>query len=188
MGLDQYLKANRYIGGWDYDKRAREEAVGYREVMRALGKSDFRCEGSPHLNIEVCAAYWRKANSIHRWFVENVQHGEDNCESYDVSREKLIELRDLCASIVESSELVTGTVRNGYVLSAGGKTPQFEAGRIVQDPTAAIESLPTTSGFFFGGTDYDESYISDLRSTISQIDRALAKFEDGWSFTYESSW
>jgi hypothetical protein len=36
--------------------------------------------------------YWRKANQIHRWFVENVQDGVDNCGEYTVTREKLDEL------------------------------------------------------------------------------------------------
>lgn len=36
--------------------------------------------------------YWRKANAIHGWFVENVQDGQDNCNDYDVTREQLVEL------------------------------------------------------------------------------------------------
>lgn len=50
--------------------------------------------------------YWRKANAIHRWMVENCQDGVDNCASYYVPREKLEELRDICIAIIDG--VVTG--------------------------------------------------------------------------------
>lgn len=43
---------------------------------------------------------WRKANQIHKWFVDNVQEGEDNCKEYYVSKEQLEELHKLCCDIV----------------------------------------------------------------------------------------
>lgn len=43
--------------------------------------------------------YWRKANAIHRWFVENVQKGDDDCRAYDVDREQLEALLKLCTNI-----------------------------------------------------------------------------------------
>jgi hypothetical protein len=52
------------------------------------------------------AIYWRKANAIHGWFDENVadEYGINNCKSYAVSREKLVELRDLIHRVTESKE------------------------------------------------------------------------------------
>ena len=38
--------------------------------------------------------YWRKANAIHNWFVENVQQGEDDCGIYEVTTEDLRNLKD----------------------------------------------------------------------------------------------
>ena len=35
--------------------------------------------------------YWRKANQIHKWFVDNVQDGVDDCGEYKVTKEQLIE-------------------------------------------------------------------------------------------------
>ena len=26
--------------------------------------------------------YWRKSNQIHKWFVDNIQEGVDNCATY----------------------------------------------------------------------------------------------------------
>jgi hypothetical protein len=51
----------------------------------------------------------------------------------------------------------------------------------------ASETLPTASGFFFGGTEYDEWYFDSLVNTIEIIDAAL-KLPDSWDFEYQSSW
>ena len=49
--------------------------------------------------------YWRKANQIHRWFVENVQNSVDNCAMYYVSKESLYKLKELCEKVLEDKEL-----------------------------------------------------------------------------------
>jgi hypothetical protein len=51
----------------------------------------------------------------------------------------------------------------------------------------ASELLPTTSGFFFGSTDYDQYYFEDLETTIAIIDKCLA-LPTAWEFEYRSSW
>lgn len=51
----------------------------------------------------------------------------------------------------------------------------------------AYEILPTTSGFFFGCTEYDDWYFKTLENTIEIIDNAL-KLSDEWSLEYQSSW
>jgi hypothetical protein len=49
--------------------------------------------------------YWRKANQIHRWFVQNVQNGVDDCGDYKVTKEQLIQLRDECNQVLNDSSL-----------------------------------------------------------------------------------
>ena len=44
--------------------------------------------------------YWRKANAIHRWFVENVQEDVDNCSTYWVSDDKLTRLLHLVNQVL----------------------------------------------------------------------------------------
>lgn len=44
--------------------------------------------------------YWRKANQVHKWMVENVQHGEDNCGVYEVDINQLRELKDIVEEII----------------------------------------------------------------------------------------
>jgi hypothetical protein len=43
---------------------------------------------------------WRKANAIHKWFVDNVQNGVDDCGEYKVTKEHLIQLYNTCSDIL----------------------------------------------------------------------------------------
>lgn len=106
--------------------------------------------------------YWRKANHIHKWFVDCVQDGEDDCEKYEVTKSNLLDLKAVCEE----------------VLSLKGK----DEGRIE-------EILPTTSGFFFGGTEYDEYYFSDVEETIRIINNVLETTDfEKELVVYQSSW
>lgn len=102
MGLDMYLSATKYIGNWKHD--GEDERSAYRSIAESAGLKDFSCPGSPHLQVQMCVAYWRKANAIHDWFVKNVQDGKDECLAHYVSREKLTELRDLCLKVLETKD------------------------------------------------------------------------------------
>jgi hypothetical protein len=50
-------------------------------------------------------AYWRKANQIHKWFVDNVQDGEDDCREYSVDREQLQKLLETCTKVKADGSL-----------------------------------------------------------------------------------
>jgi len=49
--------------------------------------------------------YWRKANAIHHWFVENVQDGKDECQRSYVSVEQLQELLELVEEVLTDHSL-----------------------------------------------------------------------------------
>ena len=101
MGLDMYLTAERYI--WSSEKLISDE------VANLLG---LQLDGERRRvnSVEAEAMYWRKANAIHKWFVENIQGGEDNCRRYYVEREQLTELRDLCAKLYTQREMAEETL------------------------------------------------------------------------------
>ena len=82
MGLDMYLNAKRHF--WTKEQAPRIEGVPEDYEVGA---------------VDVDIAYWRKANAIHDWFVRNVQNGEDNCGKYEVTREHLQTLLDLCRQV-----------------------------------------------------------------------------------------
>lgn len=136
-------------------------------------------------------AYWRKANHIHQWFVENVQGDEDDCQEYRVSREQLQTLLETVNTVLQASVLIPGKVTNGYSISMAGsnyvETPILEDGKRIADPSVAQALLPTQEGFFFGGTDYDEYYHADLEHTRDALTAALGQQDDS-EFCYQSSW
>jgi len=93
MGLDMYLKAKRYI--WFNEA---DVAAAVAELFPELKDRKVK-------QVEADAAYWRKANAVHRWFVDKVQAGVDDCGNYDVSREQLAELRDTCRRVLDFQHL-----------------------------------------------------------------------------------
>ena len=56
---------------------------------------------------------------------------------------------------------------------------------VVHNPAMSSTYLPTTSGFFFGSTDYDSGYQRDLDDTINIITPLLDSNDE---YYYESSW
>lgn len=58
---------------------------------------------------------------------------------------------------------------------------------VLLNPDTAADTLPTQSGFFFGGIEYGKHYLDDLRDTVKQLDEALALGSDV-SFIYRASW
>lgn len=158
MGLDMYLYARRYVPGYDF--YGAEQVARFQAILDAaeypLGPGP-----SPSATVSVTAAYWRKANAIHGWFVKHVQNGVDDCNEYEVRHAQLAEL------------LIAATRALTY----------YDAG----NPGAAAELLPPESGFFFGSTALDEGYRQDLADTVAQL-TALQALGERWSFAYQSSW
>ena len=62
------------------------------------------------------------------------------------------------------------------------------AKQVKADPSLASELLPTSSGFFFGSTEYDEYYMQDIDNTIEQLEQVLTTTSNDWYFEYQSSW
>ena len=50
------------------------------------------------------AGYWRKANQIHKWFVDNVQGGVDNCGEYLVDIKALERLLELVNEVLQDRD------------------------------------------------------------------------------------
>ena len=157
----------------------------YLERFPRGTKPSFDNEGGE----EIC--YWRKANAIHKWFVDNVQGGIDDCNYHDeVTEDKLKELLHICDEIVCKVRLVPGKMCVGYSSTNGGElTPTIIDGRVVDKPEICEGLLPAQSGFFFGSTDYDESYMADVLQTIKHIAEILVEtdFETDAVY-YLSSW
>lgn len=158
-----YIK--RY-SAWDT-----EHKYGYNRIMEQVG-------------------YWHKANAIHAWLVNHVQDGEDDCcYHHECTKEILEELLDICKTVLESCVMTYAKVQNGKRLIDGKWEPIYEDGKIVIDSSVAEELLPSCSGFFFGGTGYDQWYVQNIVDTIKIVERVLktTDFETQMVY-YVSSW
>lgn len=184
--------ANCSFEEWCGRKKAPSQA--YLEFYSGFYKahySDWDTEHKyPWMRIAEEVGYWRKANQIHNWFVTNIQDGVDDCNYHrEVTEEDLHELLDICKRVLDSCEMVEGQINNGWEYRDGQRIPIVENGKYVKDSSVAEELLPSTSGFFFGGTDYDEYYISDLKNTIVIINQVLETTDfDTQMIYYVSSW
>jgi hypothetical protein len=101
MGLDMYLNKRIYIGA-NYEHR---NVNGLIKLTKGEENTPIDVDFKKVTYIIEQAGYWRKANHIHQWLVENVQDGEDDCKEYFVEEAKLQELLDICKKIKEDHEL-----------------------------------------------------------------------------------
>ena len=180
-----YLYKKHYVG--NKYKEPEEQVTVNVPVSSSVGY--IRTERISEITEMV--AYWRKANAIHKWFIDNCAGGDgDKTEMY-VSKDQLQELLDTVDKVLSGTKLIDGKVHNGTEFSKGVKKEIMEEGKIVEDSTIAKELLPTESGFFFGGTDYDQYYYDDLVETKKVLEQILGELANDKSyptFSYEASW
>lgn len=188
MGLDMYAARKVHVKQWD-----RQSPDERYTVQVARGDKPVPGIQSDRISvIEEDVMYWRKANHIHAWFVDNVQGGEDDQREYCVRWDQLNELMLVCRRVIEASKLVDGTVDGGTVYSKEHPNGLMQriAGKVIQDDAVARELLPTRSGFFFGNTEYDEYYLDNVMQTHDWAASMLADYADGvpGDIYYSSSW
>ena len=103
-------------------------------------------------------AYWRKANAIHGWLVNNTREIQEDV-IYDVTIDNLITLRDTCKDVIAA-----------------------------HSKDLAMELLPPTPGFFFGSSEIDEWYWKDLEDTVTKLSEIIEHNNEDSTFEYYASW
>jgi hypothetical protein len=154
MGLDMYLKKKTYIGA-EYEHR---QVKG--TVKITAGGNPVKINFKRISEIVESVGYWRKANHIHKWFVENCQDGVDDCREAYVNKEQLEELLAICKKVKASKG----------------------------EKQKAMAELPTQEGFFFGGTEIDGYYFEEVDRTIKIIEGLFKEGIEGSEIYYQSSW
>ena len=169
MGLDMYLeiRKNEYRSKYSKDKGSRLKLEYPKDITEFIPNlTDLR--SSRQTNYEV--GYWRKANQIHNWFMQNCARRDeydnpiDDCRPIEITVDKLEELLDTCK-------------------------------KVLADHSLAGSLLPTADGFFFGSTEYDDYYFGELEQTVEIIEPVL-KFakhkleikDYAWEVYYQASW
>jgi hypothetical protein len=162
MGLDMYLYAIRHTSKYS-DEAINKKVWGLFPKIKPIDNIN-----TAEIKLEI--AYWRKVNSIHKWFVDNVQDGKDDCGNYCVERKKLRELKDTIKKVL--------TDKNRVALRLNEKSLNG----------TSVE-LPPQGGFFFGGTEIDEYYWENLEYTLELLNKILeGDAYDKFEFEYHSSW
>ena len=169
MGLDMYLeiRKNEYCSKYHKDKGS-DLALEYPKDITEFIPNLTDLTISRQTNYEV--GYWRKANQIHNWFMQNCAKRDeydnpiDDCRPIEITVDKLEKLLDDCK-------------------------------KVLADHSLANSLLPTQSGFFFGSTAYDEYYFGEIERTIEIIEPVLKfakhklEIEDYvWEVYYQASW
>lgn len=170
MGLDMYLNKRKYVGyADDTEADITTKDTKWNEKTQSYDKIEVKNHYNKVNYIIQEVGYWRKANQIHKWFVDSCCNGKDDCSPHYFEFEKLLELKELCQKVLDTM--------NSEHLTDGEKAEVCE------------ELLPTCQGFFFGSTGYDEWYKEDLKHTIQIIEDAEKEYAPGYDrFYYEASW
>jgi hypothetical protein len=99
MGLDMHLSKRTYVQNWDY----MEPEERYTITVAGPSAAHIRPERITYIEEEVM--YWRKANAIHKWFVQNCQNGVDECQETYISRDQVETLLTTLRTIVADPSL-----------------------------------------------------------------------------------
>ena len=109
MGLDSYLYKKNYVRQGEWVKPEFRTEV----EVKTGGEIDKNIKPERIRYIVEEVAYWRKANQIHNWFVQNVQNGVDECQTSFVSRDNLEELLDVCSKVIADNSLAETLLPTG---------------------------------------------------------------------------
>ena len=138
---------------WDeYEKLPEKEREAYDEANRQRPHfSDYAEE----------IGYFRKVNFLVSFF-----NYEENCELKEITYEEVKWLKTACETVLDA-----------YTDSEGWRNREDADAYDYEDEPwedVADSYLPTQEGFFFGSTDYDEYYISDVREVKEWCEKVLA--------------
>ena len=174
LEVEDYEKVDNAISNYDFDFVSIEETMqpdeynpAYAELNEVVIK---RGKSFSWLSIYDDIGYWRKANQVHNFFVQECQDGIDECQLSMISKDKLEDLLDRCKRAMKLKKIY---------LNDG----------IIKDGQGLETFLPTSSGFFFGGTEFNEWYFDDIAETKKIITKVLKQTDfDKQVIFYRSSW
>lgn len=175
MGLDMYLYIEKYESEYEVEFEEREKFRNkimerlYPDEMLPLMKSmDTKRQITLSRIARYEVGYWRKANAIHNWIIQN-------CTTDGT---------DDCRPI--------------YIDTSDAEKLRDICNEVLRDKSKAPEFLPTAEGFFFGGTEYDDGYMEDVRYTSELLSEILnfihsttkdpINSKKSYYIVYEASW
>ena len=157
MGLDMYLRATEYVSRWDYD--------GNNEN-----------DNNPLFDIIVDTFDVRDAIGDTTFGGISIDFPMGYWRKVNSVHNWFVEI---CGGGIDECQKM-------YVNRQHLEELKSLCEQVLANHSLAEELLPTSAGFFFGSTDFDEYYFKDLEYTVKVIDRCLkSKFD---YFEYQASW
>jgi ribonuclease BN (tRNA processing enzyme) len=100
MGLDMYLYKKHYVKNWDWMADHEKHTISIKKGKKKLDhiKPDRVC------SVVEEVMYWRKFNALHKWFVDNVQEGVDDCKESFVDESDLKMLLETLTYVLENKD------------------------------------------------------------------------------------
>jgi len=100
MGLDMYLYKKHYVKNWDWMADHEKHTISLKKGKKKLDhiKPDRVC------SVVEEVMYWRKFNALHKWFVDNVQEGVDDCKESFVDESDLKMLLETLTYVYENKD------------------------------------------------------------------------------------
>lgn len=119
MGLDMYIYKTGRANGFDYqnyyDNNEQDKELNNNLPPELKGYIHRPYESFPEFqSILHKVAYWRKVNFLHKWFVDNVQNGIDECQLAEITKEKLIEICDILIKARETKNTSLLPTQGGF--------------------------------------------------------------------------
>lgn len=111
MGLDMYLYADKYVSRKDFSNYnyGSNEPIptnpAFDEIVASLKAESLIDEEYSGMTVSLPVGYWRKANAIHAWIVDNCAGGIDECQRIYIPRDKAMELVSLCKRVLANKSL-----------------------------------------------------------------------------------
>ena len=100
MGLDMYLYKKHYVKNWDWMADHEKHTISIKKGKKKLDhiKPDRVC------SVVEEVMYWRKFNALHKWFVDNIQEGVDDCKESFVDESDLKMLLETLTYVLENKD------------------------------------------------------------------------------------
>lgn len=142
MGLDMYLNSKNYVKNWTHMSPEEKHVIS---IVKGDG-SPTKIDVSRISYVIEEIGYWRKANHIHRWFVENVQGGKDDCGDYYVDPDKLKELLAICQQVKADHSLAATLLPTQKGFFFGGTEYDEYYFKDIDDTIRIIETAQNADG------------------------------------------
>ena len=148
MGLDMYIKkVNRtdhsiekleaIDNDWDFSSKSEQVApfLPLREYEYSKGVFSIFHE----------AAYWRKFNALHNWFVTRVQDGVDECQTSEIDADTLVALIDDLRAVSKGEVVEDLEPVGGFFFGSTEKDDYYY--ECINDALNTIEDLLKNTDF-----------------------------------------